>query len=169
MKIDISKTPQANLLALVNAKATRAYTADQLTFGSATVNSANGATKNTVVTLTAVEGKGFAGTVDVRYNRLGLDKGVASPDLTLTVSDSATSASLLTQAAAQLGLRESDVEWSGTITVPADGQSNTATLKAKDASYLYVGTLELTLNNPAEPVAMDGNVGDGNLDGFDAA
>lgn len=168
MKIDVSKSPLANLLALVNLKATNAYTEDQLTFGAATA-AAEGSAKNTTVTLTAVDGKGFTGTADVHYNRLGLDKGVSAPNLTLVVAEGSTTAGLLTQAAQQLGLREGEVEWDADVRVPADGETATAVLKAKDGSYLYVGTLELTLNNPAEAVSMADNVGDGNLDGFDAA
>lgn len=167
MKIDISKSPLANLLALVNLKAQHAYTEDQLTFGAATA--VDGSAKNTTVTLTAVEGKGFTDAADVHYNRLGLDKGVASPNLTLVVAEGSTTSGLLTQAAQQLGLREGEVEWDADVRVPADGETATAVLKAKAASYLYVGTLELTLSNPAEAVAMSENLGDGNLDGFDAA
>lgn len=166
MKIDVSKSASANLLALINLKAAQAYTADQLTIGAVATN--DGAL-NSVVTLTAVEGKGFTGSVDVRYNRLGLDKGVASPNLTLIVAEGASLSSVLTQAAAQLGLREEEVEWASGTTLPADGQNGTATLQAKNGSYLYVGTLELSLENPAEPVSMSANMGDGNLDGFDAA
>lgn len=167
MKIDVSKTAQANLLALVNLKGAQAVTADQVTFSAASTNSSG--SKNTVVTLTAVSGKGFSGTVDLRYNRLGLDKGVASPNTTLVVAEGSSTTTLLTQAASQLGLREDQIEWASGTTVPADGQSSQATLQAKSSSYLYVGTLQLTLDNPAEPVALSSNYGDGELDGFDAA
>lgn len=171
MKINLALSAIANVLALINGdNAGLNLTEAQVTVGAPTVFDDQVNPRNTQINVVAKAGSGFqAGTGgDLKYTRLGLDTGVATPNLTIPVGDADDAAAVLATAVAQLGLLASEVEWDGVPTIPADGDNNTATIKAKDGSYLYIGDLILTLDNEAQPdPALEFETTD--LNGFEPA
>lgn len=169
MQINLALTAIANVLALFNAANGLSMTEAQISVGAPSVFDDGLNPRNTQVTLTALGGGGAQAetTVDVRYTRLGLTSGVAVANTELEVADDETEETLLAKAAVQLGLLASEVEWDGTVVLPADGENGTATLKAIDGSLLYVGTLVLDLVNPAAEVPLGELAQNGDLDGFD--
>lgn len=171
MKINTSLTAIQNVFAQINADNPGLnLDATKVTVGAPTVFDDGVNPRNTSINVVAKAGSGWnpGSGGDLKYTRLTLDKGVVTPNLTIAVGDTDDAAAVLATAVAQLGLVASDVEWQGTPTIPADGANNTATIKAIDGSYLYVGSLVLTLDNEAAP-PEDLEFQTTDLNGFDPA
>lgn len=174
MLIDTSKTALENLVALIkDANPSSKVSTSNITLGAATARTPDANPRNTSVVITA--GTGYqAGTKTLTYNRIGLDKGVVSPDLTIDVAgnDSAAETTLLAELATQLGLKAG--EFALDASTPLSGVSNDGTpvnltLKANDASYFYVGSITIEVTWPVVNPTLDQDMTTADLNGFDAA
>lgn len=165
MKIDISKTAIENVFALINADNGSTHDAATVTLGVPAVRTPDANPRNTTLVLTAVVGGGFTGTDTVTYTRLGMGSGVVTPSFDFETDGDTTNASFKTQVATALGLREDQIQITGTLPA-AEGDETTMTVAAIADSLLYVGSQALTVTWPVPQVPLDLTTKD--LSGFEA-
>jgi hypothetical protein len=149
-----SLSAQANLLALLQAKADAAnlgvkFTADSFTFGTpspATATDDKGNTYNTSVVVEAKPGSGFTGSSTLYYNRLKLAETVLAPQSSYTLQDSDDDAAVIAMVEKALGLAPGHVSLIGEVARPQDGSSLTLAVTASTFSPLYTDdTFQITL------------------------
>ena len=172
MKVNISISPLANVLAAINAANTAAgtnITAGQVTAAAPAIV-AGTAGRNTAVTLTGVNGQGIEGSRTFAYTRQSLAGGAVpttAPASILVVAGD-TQAETLTKVATALGLLESELDASA-FTAPADQTTpGTITITAHTVSLLYVASRVVALNFADTDVAFADVAPTTDLDGFDA-
>lgn len=174
MKIDASKSASANMLALFLAdNQGLAVTADQATF---TVKATPEGTtfegnRNTVVTIAAVEGKGWTGSKDLFVRRLTLTE--ASPASTtdadgVQVAAGDDQAAALAKVLAAAGLVADEVTVTD-FTAASEGSQGAIELTPKDGSLLYLPTATTYgLTVPASTPSFDNRVSNQQLNGWEA-
>lgn len=153
MKIDVAKSPLANLVGLlVEVNPGKTVTAAQVTVGAPSVLTGDASGKNSSVTFTAVEGQGKAGSVTLKYDRLGLNSGVAVPVTEVAVTVEDDDATSLAKVIAALGLVASEVDSSDFTKATDSDTDGSITLTPKANSALYVGEeIVILLQIPAAP------------------
>lgn len=172
MKVNITLSPLANVLAAINAAnvaSSTNITEAQVTAG-APVTASGTAGRNTTVLLTGVDGQGIEGTRTFSYTRQALDGGaVATTAPTFVIVLQAdTREQSLTKVVTALGLKESEIE-SLAYTAPIDQATpGTISLAAVNPSYLYIGTREVELRFADADVAFATVAPETDADGFDA-
>jgi hypothetical protein len=127
-QINPAKTGLQNLVDLMNQTAQVQFQGNEFTPGAPTVYTPTdvGDTRNTNVHLTAIAGQGFKGNTDVQFWRLAIGH---------TRAGARTSYNMAT----------SDVVITGTK--PTAGNTSTWHIAAITDSYLYTGTLDVTVTN----------------------
>lgn len=174
MKVNLTISAAANILALVkgtagNETAAASLTSAMFTIGNPTVRTPDANPSNTTVVLTAVAGQGIAAgsTKTITYKRNALDSKQTPPGNVIVVAGD-TEAQVKTKIATAYGLLESELIFSA-ITVPAEGATETVTVEVAATSLLYVDAdgIVVTIENPAEPADFNSFVPQGQLDGFD--
>lgn len=170
MQINVAKTAFANLIDLVNdANAGLNLTTAQVTAGTPSAVAPDGAGRNTEVVLTAVTGQGYATgtTKTVKYERLGMLSGIATPPAKVEVAEGDTLAQVKTKVATALGLVDADIVASA-LTMPVDPETDgSVTIDAATNSLLYVaGDEVIVLNFPWPDLNASITVTD--LNGYDA-
>ena len=168
MKINASKSALANLIDQILAdNVGKSLTEAQFTAGVPAVVAGTGG-RNTEVTLTAVVGQGYTGSVTFAYTRLDLDSGTASPVTSVEVLLADDQAASLAKVIAAKGLVAAEVEGSA-YTAPVDDTTpGTITITPKADSVLYVGgpvVIELTV--PAADPDMGETFATTDLNGFE--
>ena len=149
MQINLAKSAVENVLALVNAANSSVLSPAEVTLGAPVVwvDPLGVNTRNTQVTLTAVVGSGYTGTVDVRLTRLTLEavRGATVLDYTLLGSD--TLVAIKAYVVAALGVVADQVELSVTeVPVVPNGQTSvTIQIQALATSLLYTGACDVTV------------------------
>jgi hypothetical protein len=172
MKIDVAKTAQENLIALiVAANPGKELAANQFT-AAAPVVIPDDAGRNTTITLSAVVGQGYgAGDATFKYTRLSLAGVNVTPVTSVRVVDGDDEAATLTKVLAATGILASEVDASDYNAPTDDSVPGMITLTPKAGSTLYVGeevVIELTWAAEAEPTLGETfTVTD--LDGFEPA
>lgn len=171
MKINVSQSPSANLLAQINAdNAGLNLTAGQVTIGVPSVRTPDANPNNTTVVLTAVADQGYSGTKTITYTRLGLDKGVNPAVTSVEVVSSDNESASLAKVVAALGLIASEVTSTNYVAPENENTPGSITLEANVASLVYYGpglTVELTV--PDADVSLDAAIATGDLTGFEPA
>ena len=172
MKVNITLSPLANVLAIINAAnaATSTNITEAQVTAAAPVAAGGTGGRNTTVTLTGVDGQGIEGSRTFAYTRQALDAGAVATDAptSVIVLQSDTREQSLAKVAAALNLLASEIE-SLAYTAPVDQATpGTITLAAVNPSYLYLGTREVALAfaDADVPFATVAPVTD--ADGFDA-
>lgn len=159
MQIDVAKTGLENILLLANTTNSRTLTAAEVDISAVTtwVDPEGTNTRNTEVTFAAKAGSAdYKGSQTLRYTRNTLAAIAAIlPVGEFQSVEGSTLADVKAFAATAMGLAASDVEiveaemptWDdGT----ADGETAPLTLRAIDGSYLYTGTLTITVVEPVD-------------------
>ena len=169
MKVDITLSPLANVLAAINAaNPNLKATASQVTLGTPYADAGNGG-RNTAVVMTAILDAGFSGSNTYHYTRRGLAAGQAiatSKAVPMEILRADTDAGLLTKIAGLLGLVESEISLAN-IVRPADANTpGSVDVVAKATSLLYTGTFAATLTD-SEQVPLSEAAPNTNLGGFD--
>lgn len=172
MKVNITLSPLANVLAAINAANVGTSTnisAAQVTAAAPVVAAGTGG-RNTTVLLTGVDGQGIEGSRTFAYTRQSLDAGAvptAAP-ASVTVAGGDNQAASVAKVATALGLLASEFDASA-YTAPADEVTpGTVTLTAKVTSLLYVGVRVVPLNFADTDVAFATVAPVTDLDAFDA-
>jgi hypothetical protein len=170
MQIDLLKSAVANVLLLINATNTTAFTAAELSIGTPAVwvDPAELNTRNTQVTVTSLAGSGYSGSVIVRYTRLTLEhvRGVKVLDYTLLGDD--TVAGIKAYVVAALGVVADQVELNiSTVPVIPDGtESIEIQIQAIPGSLLYTGSTSVT-TFPVGDDTLEELITNPELEGFD--
>lgn len=139
MKIDSSKTPLQNIVALVDLSNNDLdITAADITAGIPAVVTGD-INFNTSVELTATGADNYTGSVEIKYRRLTLNEGLANPPTSTTVSSSTTESQFLDLMASLFKLVRSEIQMVGTYNPGSSGESGDQTFRAIDNSLLYLG------------------------------
>lgn len=157
MQLDILKTGQENFLLLANTANSQTLTAAQMTIGAPVAYDDPAEVKvlNTAVTISALPGSvEFKGSQTLRYTRLDIADLVGA-SYEFQSEEGSTLADVLAAVVAAKGLIAADVEivesemptWDdGTV----DGETAPFTLRAKDGSYAYTGTVTINVIEPVD-------------------
>ena len=173
LQINPAHSAAQNILDIVNSGNTgQTLTTAQVTIGAPSVKTDTGDHRNTNVTLTAVGGQGFSGSVTVAYTRRGLNDSVASPVDSLSVAGGTDAAVIVSDLASQLGLVASELHLEdpaapGTpLSGPQTGQQASLNLVASTTSLLYLSgaTQAIAMTWTAE--LLSAAVPNTNLPGF---
>jgi hypothetical protein len=171
---DLTQLGPALVYALVNAANSAHLTNGPLspanaTVGAPTALSSDPSGKNTAVTLTAIIGQGYTGTVNIDYNRLDIQADVfavlAPAGATLVNAAFATNADLLAplNAAYNLNLQPSDLE-TPAAAIDTSALPMEVTLNIALTSLTYLGNLVVTITAPQ--VALASVITDTSMDGL---
>lgn len=130
---------------------------DQVTVGALTVLDA-GTGYNCEIVLNAVAGKGFTGSVTIRYNRMKLADAIALNPTSVEMAADTTAAQAIDLIATKYALINNEIEILGTFTKPfmTELVPQTYTIRADDPnSFVYTSDeVQVTVQWPslAEPV-----------------
>lgn len=153
MKINTGVSALQNLIALILAdNEGTALTEAQFTAGAPAVIAGEEG-RNTSVTLTAVEGEGYAGSVTFNYTRLDLNSGVAVPVTSVQIAEGDDLAAATAAVVAAMGLVADEVTASD-FEAPVGETAGSIVITAVAGSLLYTGEpviIELTVPAPATP------------------
>jgi hypothetical protein len=156
LNIDTSKTPQQNLVALVNAVNGTTLTASDVSFGTPSNTDGVGAnlTPGTSVQITG-NGTTATGSVSFAYDRVDIKRAAAMPSFSVSLDAQLdTPTSSLTKIATALGMIDGQLKSTHAIAFPGGfATSSQLGLHADPASLLYCGTSEMavTWTNPPVP------------------
>lgn len=172
MKVNITLSPLANVLAAINAAnaaSSTNITEAQVTAGAPTVAAGTGG-RNTSVLLTGVDGQGIEGSRTFAYTRQALDGGAVptTAPTFVVVAQSDTRAQSRDKVCTALGLLASEITDTA-YTAPVDQTTpGTISIAAIDPGYLYIGTrdVELRFADTDVPFATVAPITD--LDSFEA-
>lgn len=169
MKVNITLTPEANLLAAINAANVGAnITAAQVTFGAVSVSAGTGG-RNSSVTLTGVNGQGIEGSRAFAYTRQALSAG-ALPSVVpfISIAPGDTRPQVLAKACTQLGLIATEIE-DISYTAPVDVDTHGAMqIAALVGSLLYYDLKDLEIRLIDTDVAFATVAPVTDLDAFEA-
>jgi len=171
MKVNITLTPLANVLAAINAANTATstnITESQVTAAAPTTAAGTGG-RNTSVVLTGIDGQGIEGSRTFSYTRQSLASGAvaSTAPASVLVAEGDNQAASVTKVATALGLLASEFDASA-YTAPVDQTTpGTVTITAKTSSLLYVGSRVVPLNFADEDVAFATVAPVTDADGFD--
>jgi hypothetical protein len=146
-QINPAKTGLQNLVDLMNQTAQVQFQGNEFTPGAPTVYTPTdvGDTRNTNVHLTAIAGQGFKGNTDVQFWRLAIGHTRAGARTSYNITDADTLLTIKAAILASHNLATSDVVITGTK--PTAGNTSTWHIAAITDSYLYTGTLDVTVTN----------------------
>lgn len=106
---DFTKSAQQIIIDLVNNDNTLALTPALVTFGAPTAATVGGSiTRDTDLTLTAVDGSGYTGSATIHYNRVDLSTVPGSRSTTFPKGDAVNIADLLDEINAAYGINMSN-------------------------------------------------------------
>lgn len=159
-----------NILVLINAANPELFlSADQVTMGTPT----NGEGElNTNVEVTGVPGRGFKGSVIVKYNRLALVVGSAinqSNFVPIGINLGDPDSTIFQKACLSLGVNKDSVEIVGEIIRPIDVNTpGSITVRPISANLLYYGAQELSCELQVIVRELTDAAYSTDLNGFDA-
>lgn len=149
MKIDSTKSVVANLIAAINASATKIFAVGDVTFGNPAVKvgsdqTASNAGVNSTIGITGVQERGFRGTITRDYRRVPLDAPVGGALQLYTVPEGTTVAQLLAIVAADRKIHPA-LTYTVSPAFPsglgAAGTTGTITFNANAIDPLHVGSV----------------------------
>lgn len=148
MKADISKTGEDNLFFLIKntpGNTNSPVNKDNSSLGPVIIDSQLPNSHNTTVVFSAIPGKGLQGSVNLNYRRTNITSNILNPPTSFIVKETDTIETLLATVSTALNVRSEDVEFTGGL--PTFEQANVAdiVIRAKNSSYLYVGSQTLQL------------------------
>lgn len=145
MKINLSVSPLANVLALVNEKNGTLLSVDRITSGPARTPSGE-TTDNTEITLTGIEGHGYTGSVDYTYDRATLEsQEIPTPtSVDLVAEDTAETAKVKVAAALRIIAEAVDFV---DLVLPVGATDGSVTVIPADGNLLYIsGSITVALH-----------------------
>lgn len=151
MKIDSTKSITANLIAAVNASATKNFVVGDVTFSSPSVKVGTDQTAdnngvNSTISITGVEERGFRGTIVRDYRRVPLDAPVGGAMQLYLIPEGSSVAQLYALVAADRKLHPS-LTYTYSPVFPnglgAVGASGTITFSANPTDPLHIGSLSI--------------------------
>ncbi|MNU54542.1 hypothetical protein D3C71_436000 [compost metagenome] len=137
MKINLTVSPLANVLALVNEKNGTLLSVDRITSGPAVAPTGE-TTDNTEITLTGIAGHGYIGSLTYTYDRATLASQEIPTPSAIDVTATDTEADVKTKVAAALRIIESAVDFTD-LTIPVDATDGTVTVTPASGNLLYIG------------------------------
>lgn len=184
MNIDISKSPQQNLLDLVNSTnsaTSLALQLNQFTIGTPSVIEPDAQERNTQIVLTAVPNAGYSGTKTIKYRRINTGQAVPNPNAPITILPSDTQDVIKQKIATALNLRLDQLtfvvdgsDWaSGTneIPIPTDEDTPVTIVSvigiANGLLYDSDNWFTVTLVVPDADIPLEDAIVISDLDGFD--
>lgn len=170
MALDFNKAAKSLLLDLINTKATRALSEEELQFGTPQASSEH--EKNTVIQLNAApEAPNLQGAQQFFYNRLALSDVFAevTGDVTFELphgTDSIQASELVSKLVTKFGLASLTGEIQEETIQLSGGTVGQVTLNAIENGLVYTGTLQVALTYAAAPkdqlaTVLADNVADG--------
>lgn len=159
MALDFNKAAKSLLLDLINTKATRPLTEEELQFGTPGASSEH--EKNTVIQLdAAAEAENLQGTQQFYYDRLALSEVFAevTGDVTFELphgTDSIQASELVSKLVTKFGLASLNGEIKEETFQLSAGTVGQVTLSAIDNGLVYTGTLQVALTYAAAPIVKD--------------
>lgn len=170
-KVNLALTASANVLALINAaNPALNATAAQVTLGVPSTASGTGG-RNTSLIVTAIADQGFSGEQIFSYTRQALASGAAiaaANAVPFGIVPGDTDVQILTKAATQLGLLESELTIENVVQPVDENTAGSADIVAKVGSLLYTGTFAASITVPDTDVPLDEAASVTDLSGFDA-
>lgn len=156
--LDFNKAAKSLLLDLINTKATRTLTEEELQFGTPGQTSDNG--KNTVIQLDAKpEAANLQGSQQFYYDRLALDAVFAdvTADVTFELDhgvQNIAASDLVSKLVTKFGLASLNGEIEEQ-SIDVSSQPGQVTLTAVSGALVYTGSLNVSLTYKAAPPAKD--------------
>lgn len=149
----LTKAPAEIILDMI--KATHAgdakvagLTTQLVTFGLPTAASGQNPTRNTQLTVSSVEGSGYAGDVVITYNRLTFDQVVKTKDKVFTLGDATKVSDLVAEINARYNIALTADDYVDADLPAFTGEANekhTFNLTANADSLIFIGSIELTV------------------------
>ena len=140
MLIDVNKTPEQNILDLINESSEVQFTQNDLIIGAPVVYTPlTGETSNTVLTITASQSSTVGGSTTVKYKRLDLSKDFQNYPSTFTFEIGMQRPVIISNILANLNINNQaylDYNFEN---------DNNLTISAVFDDYLYCGSKTLTL------------------------
>ncbi|MGD7773311.1 hypothetical protein ACQCZE_20715 [Escherichia coli] len=155
MALDFNKAAKSLLLDLINTKATRPLTEQELQFGTPAASSEH--SKNTVIQLdAAAEAENLQGSQQFYYDRLALSDVFADAidDVTFQLphgTDSIKASELVSKLVTKFGLASLTGEIQEETFQLSAGTVGQVTLTAIEGGLVYTGTLQVALTYAAAP------------------
>lgn len=155
MALDFNKAAKSLLLDLINTKATRTLTEEELQFGTPGASSEH--EKNTVIQLDAAVGaENLQGSQQFYYDRLALSEVFAdvTSDVTFELphgTDSIQASELVSKLVTKFGLASLTGEIQEETFQLSAGTVGQVTLTAIAGGLVYTGTLQVSLTYAAAP------------------
>lgn len=149
LQIDLTKTAKQNLLNLLNRDNGTDFTQSHLLISVPQPHSdPDNPFINSEVTVTALAGSGFYGSVTLQYTRV--DLAVLGGELTYTLERNTTLNDIRLAIALSQGVLADELTFDvPDVPVLSYGQSDTTIkLQAKGGSYCYIGQVDIKLINP---------------------
>lgn len=170
MALNFNKAAKSLLLDLINTKATRALSEEELQFGTPQASSEH--SKNTVIQLDAApEAANLQGSQQFYYDRLALSDVFAevTGDVTFELphgTDSIQASELVSKLVTKFGLASLNGEIKEETFQLSAGTVGQVTLSAIEGGMVYTGTLQVALTYAAAPkdqlaTVLADNVADG--------
>ncbi|HCJ9335993.1 TPA: hypothetical protein NV901_001984 [Escherichia coli] len=170
MDLNFNKAAKSLLLDLINTKATRTLSEEELQFGTPATSSEHG--KNTVIQLDAApEAANLQGSQQFYYDRLALSEVFAevTGDVTFELphgTDSIKASELVSKLVTKFGLASLTGEIKEETFQLSAGTVGRVTLTAIEGGLVYTGTLQVALTYAAAPkdqlaTVLANNVADG--------
>jgi hypothetical protein len=142
---DFTKQPEEILVDLINADNGTAFSVTQLYFGLPRVLPV-GENRNTTLDIFANEGSGYAGAVNVRYNRVSLSVVPGNRSRNFDVGNALSLRDLVARINERYGIRLTQRDYVNVaIPVMQPGERTAITLQAGADSLVYQGNTVLTL------------------------
>lgn len=141
MQINVSLSPLANVLGLINAKNGSSITENQVTV-DACIASAENPGDNTKITLTGIDGEGIEGTRSFYYGRYDLLGAKTSDPSRVEILDTDDQTQIRTKIFTAYGLKASEVvvNSGSDVTTPAADDVTFTTMAPITDSLLYNGS-----------------------------
>lgn len=157
---DFKKTPVEIVFDLINEQNNTHLDPSLVELGLPTVTTASGATYNTDVTVTAIEGSGYSGSVVLGYNRLDVQGFLFGEALTLAVGNAENFSDLMAEINLKLRTNITPADYiDGSILTNAGeweglpNETKQITIQMNPDSLVFINSLTLTLH--AEDIPLD--------------
>lgn len=137
--VDLSKTGTQNFYAALNKIYPWGFSSTLLTTSNLIIYSAEGSPANTAITLTALGGSGFSGSITLHYRRLEIAAQVTPLPSSVTILEADTDAQVKAKIAAAYKVLNAAIQMN-TVVRPTAGVPGSCVIKASASSMLYTNT-----------------------------
>lgn len=145
---DFTKAPKQVLIDLINKDNNTSLTDQLISFGLPTAATGTNPTRNTDLTISAIPGSGYRGSVDLKYNRVQLNDFVGDKDLTFILGDATKLSDLIGEINALLTINLTEDDYQD-VTLPAfqgtANETHEVQLVASSDSIVYLGSLTIKI------------------------